>query len=80
MNILRCLTEAKTSEEYKVISDIMDYKLVWLVRDIEDFSKKATGKSFSSVESAQNKITEIKNTISKLHEQLINSKVLQETA
>lgn len=78
-DILKHLTNAKTSEEYKILTDIMSYKLVWLVRDIEDFSKKATEKSFSSVESAQNKIAKIKNTISKLHEQLINSKALQET-
>ena len=76
-NILKYLTDAKTSEEYNILSDIMNYKIVWLVRDIEDITKKAVEKKFSSVESAQNKIIEIKNTIHKLHEQLINKSAEQ---
>lgn len=76
-DILKQLTEAQTPEEYKILTDIMSYKLIWLVRDIEDFTKKAMEKNFSSVESAHNKINEIKETINKMHGQLINSKTAE---
>lgn len=70
LDILKYLTDAKTSEEYKILSSIMDYKIVWLVRDIENITKKALEKSFPSVESAQTKINEIKNAIIKMQTQL----------
>jgi hypothetical protein len=61
--IIADLTNAKTPNDYEKIKNAMSYELVWLVRDIENIKTNASAKSFSSVESAKNKIKEIKNKI-----------------
>lgn len=63
--IITQLTKADTVEDYKMIEGIFDYKLIWLVNDIEDIKKYATNKSFSSVESANQMINSIKVKITK---------------
>ena len=64
--ILERLKNAETYKEYDIISDVTNHRLVWLVRDIEDTKKLAMEKRFSSVTEAQNRISNIKNTIAKL--------------
>lgn len=61
--IITFLTKAETAEEYSKIHDIINYKLVWLVRDIETIKKHANEKSFTSVDSAKNMINSAKATI-----------------
>jgi hypothetical protein len=62
-DILTRLTKAETAEDYEKIKNVMDYRFVWVVRDIENIKKHANEKSFTSVESAKNKIKEVKETI-----------------
>lgn len=64
--IILKLTNAKTYEEYKIISDITDHKLVWLVRDIAEFKNNAIKKAFISNKQAQDSINSIHSTITKL--------------
>lgn len=61
--IITDLTNSKTPNDYDKISKAMNYELVWLVRDIENIKINAKEKSFASVESAKNKIKEIKEKI-----------------
>jgi len=68
--IISRLTNANTYEEYKMISDITDHKLVWLVRNIAEFKNSAIKKAFSSNKQAQDLINNIKSIIVKLREQL----------
>jgi hypothetical protein len=68
--ILTKLTKAETAEDYEKIKNIMDYKFVWTVRDIENIKKHSTEKSFTSVDSAGNKIKEVKITITEFKSKL----------
>jgi len=61
--ILTRLTKAEITEDYEKIKNVMDYRFVWTVRDIENIKKHANEKSFTSVDSARNKIEEVKRTI-----------------
>jgi len=61
--VIAKLTRAETTEDYEKIKNVMDYKFVWVVRDIENIKKHAREKSFTSVDSAINKIKEVKETI-----------------
>lgn len=64
--IISRLTNANTYEDYKMLSDITDHKLVWLVRNIAEFKNSAVTKSFTSNMQAQNSINSIHSTITKL--------------
>jgi len=64
--IVSILTNANTYEDYKMLSYITDHKLVWLVRDIENFKNNAITKSFISNEQAQDSMNSIHSTITKL--------------
>lgn len=64
--IISRLTNANTYKEYKMISDVTDYKLVWLVRDIAEFKNNAIKKAFISNKQAQDSINSIHSTITKL--------------
>ncbi len=57
------LNEAKTSEEYSNIKDVLDFSFVWMIRDIENFERKVTQNSFSSVKEATNSIISLKERI-----------------
>lgn len=57
------LSKAKTSEDYKNVEDIFDYRFVWMVGDIEDFELKVTQNKFRTVEEANGSITELKEKI-----------------
>lgn len=64
------LSEAKTSEDYKNIEDIFDYRFVWMVKDIEKLERCVAQKSFSSIEDATGRITNLKKDIVKKLEQV----------
>ena len=64
--IISKLTNANTYEEYDLLSDVMDYKLVYLVRDIARFKNNAITKAFTSNQQAQDSINSIHSTITKL--------------
>lgn len=68
--IIAKLTNAETPENYSKISDVTNYKLSWLVRDIENIKNKALNKTFESVNSAQKMINGVKTTISELNMKL----------
>ena len=59
------LSEAKTSEEYKNIEGIIDYRFVWMVSDIEGFERKVTQNNFYTVKEATDSIKSIKEEITK---------------
>lgn len=64
------LSEAKTSEDYKNIENIFDYRFVWMVKDIEKLEHCVAQKSFSSIEDATGRITNLKKDIVKKLEQV----------
>jgi hypothetical protein len=64
--IISKFTNANTYEEYKIISNITDHKLVWLVRNIAEFKNSAITKAFTSNKQAQDSINNIYSTITKL--------------
>lgn len=61
--ILIKLSEAKTTEEYKSVEDIFDYKFVWMVRNIEWLETKVMQNKFRTVEEATDSITGLKKQI-----------------
>lgn len=68
--VITALTNAKTSNDYDKIRNVVDYNFVWVVRDVENIKRQASEKSFSSVESAKNKIEEVKEKIAKFRSKL----------
>lgn len=60
------LTKAETPEDYNVISDVINYNLIWLVSDIKSVKNKVIEKSFQSVDNAYKSINNIKDKIAKL--------------
>ena len=57
------LSEAKTSEDYKNIENIFDYRFVWMVGNIEKFEKKVTQNNFRTIEEATDSIQTLKEQI-----------------
>lgn len=70
--IIEKITHAKTSSDYNKLDDVTNYKLTWLVRDIESITEQANKKSFSSVDQAKYEINKAKETITKLHSKLVS--------
>lgn len=66
MDIITHLTKAKTSNDYEIIDNVINYKLTWLVRDLEKVKKHAEEKSFTSIDSARNMIEKVKTRIKEL--------------
>lgn len=69
--IISNLTKAKTSNDYEKINNVIKYEFVWMVRDIENIKINAIEKSFSSVDSARNKIKEVKEKIANFKSKLV---------
>ena len=69
--LITALTNAKTANDYDKIENVIDYNFVWVVRDIESIKKHANEKSFTSVDSARNKIEEVKEKIAKFRSKLV---------
>ncbi len=69
--IISNLTKAKTSNDYERINNVIKYEFVWMVRDIENIKINAIEKSFSSVDSAKNKIKEVKEKIANFKSKLV---------
>lgn len=57
------LSEAKTSEDYRDIENIFDYRFVWMVSDIEKFENKVTTNNFRTIEEATDNIKSLKEQI-----------------
>ena len=57
------LSEAKTSEDYKNINNILDYRFVWMVKDIENFETNVTQNKFCTVKEATDDIKSLKEQI-----------------
>lgn len=57
------LSEAKTSEDYKNIENIFDYRFTWMVRNIENFETKVTQNNFRNIEEATYSIKSLKEQI-----------------
>ena len=57
------LSEAKTSEDYKNIENIFDYRFTWMVRNIENFETKVTQNNFRNIEEASYSIKSLKEQI-----------------
>lgn len=63
--IVSRLINAITYEDYRILSEVINYRLQYLVRDIEDFKNRAVTKDFISNEQAQNLINDINLAIAK---------------
>lgn len=68
--IITRLTKAKDPSDYEVIDNVTNYKLTWLVRDMEEVKKRAEGKSFISIDSAKCMIEKVKTEIKELKSKL----------
>lgn len=52
--LIKAMTNANTSEDYRKISKASDYRLEWLVRDIDELEKHVKASDFKSVQAAKN--------------------------
>lgn len=57
------LSEAKTSEDYKNIENIFDYRFAWMVKGIENFETNVTQNKFRTVKEATDDIKSLKEQI-----------------
>ena len=57
------LSEAKTSEDYKNIENILNYRFVWMVSDIEKFENKVMQNNFCTIKEATDSIKSLKEQI-----------------
>lgn len=57
------LSEAKTSEDYRDIENIFDYRFVRMVSDIEKFENKVTQNNFRTIKEATDNIKSLKEQI-----------------
>lgn len=57
------LSEAKTSKEYNNIENIVDYKFVWMVKELEEFETKVTQNGFHTIKEATDSIASLKEKI-----------------
>ena len=57
------LSEAKTSEDYRNIENIFDYRFAWMVNDIEKFENKVTQNNFRTIKEATDNIKSLKEQI-----------------
>jgi DNA-directed RNA polymerase subunit F len=64
--IITRLVNAEKYEDYDTITDVTNYELCWLVRDISDIKALANTKGFSSPQQAQKSIEKVRATISKM--------------
>jgi hypothetical protein len=64
--IVARLTNAVKADEYKTVSDIVNYKLAWLVRDIAEIKNKAIAKSFTSPQQAQDLLNRINRSMAEM--------------
>ena len=65
-SLITLINTASTYEDFNVIERMTNYKVTWLVRDIESIKKKATNKSFESIEQARSMIENAKEFIKRL--------------
>jgi hypothetical protein len=68
--IITRLTAAETYEEYDMMSNVTNYNLAWLVRDIVHVKNNATQKTFASPQEANKAIDSVRAGISKMWERL----------
>lgn len=72
--IVSRLESANTYEEYDALTDVTNYRLGWLARDIAGLKSDATGKKFTSPQQAQDSINGARARIAKMWE-CLNKKV-----
>lgn len=68
--IISRFTSANTPKEYSMLTYVINYKLTWLVRDIENFKDRAIKKDFTSNDQAQNLIDSINSDITQIWNKL----------
>ena len=68
--LIKAITNASTSEDYRKISKASDYRLEWLVRDINELEKHVKANDFKSVQSAKSDFDSALKGISKRMEEL----------
>lgn len=64
------LSEAKTSKEYQNIKDVLDYKFVYMVKDIKELERKVTQNGFCTIKEATDSITNLKEEIKRKQKDL----------
>lgn len=68
--LIKAITSANTSEDYRKIGKVSDYGLEWLVRDINELEKHVKANDFKSVQSAKSDFDSALERISKRMEEL----------
>lgn len=68
--IISALINAETPDDYRKVCDAQDFRLPWMVRDIQAIEKHAEAKDFSSVQAATSAINNVLETISKIKAKL----------
>ena len=63
--LIKAITNANTSEDYRRIGNASDYTLGWLVRDIDELERHVKANDFKSVQSAKKDFDSALNGISK---------------
>ena len=63
--LIKAITNASTSEDYRKIGKASDYTLEWLVRDIDDLERHVKANDFKSVQSAKKDFNDALNGIAK---------------
>jgi hypothetical protein len=63
--LIKAMTSANTSEDYRKIGKASDYRLEWLVRDIDELEKHVKANDFKSVQSAKKDFNDALNGIAK---------------
>lgn len=63
--LIKAITNASTSEDYRKIGKASDYTLEWLVRDIDDLERHVKANDFKSVQSAKKDFNDALNGIEK---------------
>lgn len=68
--IIEKLSNAKTYEEIKNITCILDWSFSWIMFDVELFEQRTNSKEYSSIEKSENAYNSIMNKINKMYDEL----------
>lgn len=64
------LTKADTYEDYRIFESVTNYRLGWLVRDIEEIQDCVQNKNFSSIDSANKLFDSVKSRLANMRDKI----------
>lgn len=68
--VIKKLSSAKSYEEIKNITRILDWSFSWIMFDVELFEQRTNNKEYSSIEESENAYNSIMNKINKMYDEL----------